>query len=130
MLLQLVGKRYPFKDVGTKLLLGRREPTWEQKALSGSDSLPYARYNQSGEKSYEASERTEPGKVRFCFRSSVRRFAQGEIVVGGLAVNTAGENVSINSHQRKTTNTVAFFSGMGERKEYHLIPSTGCQLRE
>jgi len=25
----------------------QREPTWEHKALSGSDSIPYARCNQS-----------------------------------------------------------------------------------
>ncbi|WP_419595397.1 hypothetical protein, partial [Thiolapillus sp.] len=85
--LQLVGKQYPLKAVShTKKKKEveeeenyslQTEPTWEHKALSGTDSILCARcksilwekppkrgrINQRR----DSSKRIEPGKVRFCF---------------------------------------------------------------
>ena len=52
------------------------EPTWEHKALSGTNSVLCARYKsilwEAPEKGAyqqrrDSSKRIEPGKVRFCF---------------------------------------------------------------
>ena len=83
--LQLVGERYPLKAVRTlkkkeveeeENYSLQTEPTWEHKALSGTDSILCARcksiLREAPEKGAyhqrrDSSKRIEPGKVRFCF---------------------------------------------------------------
>ena len=104
------------------------EPTWEHKALSGTDSILYARCKsilwEAPEKGAyhqrrDSSKRIEPGKVHFVFNRQPDAFRSGRAHQWPSG-DLNGENFSAHNHRRKTTNIVVFISDMGWNS--HLIP--------